>query len=335
MPKEITHILFASEVLNKLSQNSQKLSNILSVETKSYKFGSVATDSFYYSIKTPFETNYFQWGDLVHGAEGNHTTEALLQTLKNLKHNQTDHNFSSHLAFITGFISHIALDVNFHPYVYYFSGNYYDPSEEEKINSMMRHRIIESWIDLYLLDRKGLSIKKFLDTKEIFSNHKTNLNNLKYLSHFYKFNFKTERDLYVFLKKGYYIQAFLNRKIINNHYIYKAIKPINKRLNNKLRDYLSLFYANDLSKIPNHIVDFKEYIHPVTGESFEGNIHVIWNDALDMAIQFFNEIEKYIWGNGSFEELQEIIKGYSLDVGLEGVKVHDSKHFSPWDLELH
>jgi hypothetical protein len=335
MPKEITHILFASESLKKITTNSKKLSNILSVESDSYKFGAVATDSFYYSIKTPFEKDYFQWGDLVHGAEGNDTTESVLQALKNLKNNPKDEQFNSRLAFITGFISHIALDVNFHPYVYYFSGNYYDPLEVEKVNAMMRHRLIEAWIDLYLLNKNNLSLKTFKDIKKVFSNHKVNLDSLKFLSHFYKFNFKIEKDLFMFLKKGYFIQATLNRKIINNYALYQLLKPINKLLDNKLRDYMSLFYPNDISNIPDYIVNFEKYSHPVTGDIFEGNINVIWNDALDMSNSFFNEIENYIWGNGSFEQLKQVIKGYSLDVGLEGIKVHDSKFFSPWELELH
>ena len=110
------------------------------------------------------------------------------------------------------------------------------------------------------------------------------------------------------------------------------VRLLNDIFDNKLRAYLALFYSFDFSKFPKYIIEFGSFKHPVTGEEFSGNLDDLWNNGVNLSTKFLSAVNDYIFQNGSKEQLKEIIKGYSLDVGLVGVKVHEVKHFAPWQL---
>ena len=59
-------------------------------------------------------------------------------------------------AFLLETISHIAADVQFHPVVYYFTGNYHDPDPRERIRAQGRHRLFEVYLDSWLRPRVKL-----------------------------------------------------------------------------------------------------------------------------------------------------------------------------------
>ena len=54
-------------------------------------------------------------------------------------------------AFVCGFLSHMALDIVFHPWVYAVTGPYYDADPVRQANSQMCHRLVKSWLDLAML----------------------------------------------------------------------------------------------------------------------------------------------------------------------------------------
>ena len=334
MPKEINHIFFADQSLAELKKTGESLFfSLLEKELSFFHFGSIATDTFYYSLKIPFfEKNYFQWGDLVHGAEGNDTSISLINALTYLKNNKNDPDFTKKLAFIAGFFTHFTMDVNFHPFVYYFSGNYYDEEPSERVNAAMRHRIIEGWMDLHILNNNKVLLHEFEAINHIHANKEDNFKMLEFIAKFYSETWETKVDIFKFLKKGYFIQMLLNKVFFKNKTLFDLARTLNDIFDDKLRGHLALFYPKDFEKMPNYIVNFDKFQHPVTGEEFNGSLDDIWNNSLKLSLSFLTAIEKYVFTNSSLEELKKVIKGYSLDVGLEGVKVHDVKYFSPWKL---
>jgi hypothetical protein len=334
MPKEITHISFADETVNELrNSGAEQFSSLLSGNAEYLHFGSIAVDTFYYSIKIPFfEKNYFPWGDLVHGNEGNDTSLALIDMLEILKNNQDDPLFAQKLAFTCGYLTHMAMDINFHPYVYYFSGNYYDESISKQIDAQMRHRLIESWLDLYILETKAIKLKDYKAIKNISKNSDTNLKMLEFLGLSYAKAWETETDIFQFLKKGYFIQMILAGKLFKEKTFSDLIRMVNDIFENKLRAILALFYPVDYIEIPKFIIEFEKFRHPVTGEEFKGNIHDIWNNGIKLSTDFLTAVNNYIFAGWDKEQLKSVIKGYSLDVGLVGVRIDDVKHFAPWQL---
>ena len=327
MPKEITHIAFSDISLEQI-KDTETAKNIIKSKN-SFHFGSLAVDSFYYNIKLPIiDKDFFQWGDLVHGAEGNNPFIPIYAALKDLKENKEDNLFSDKLAFISGYLTHCAMDINFHPYVYYFSGNYYDPDKEESINAQMRHRIIESWIDLHIIKtRENYHTKSAC---KVFKNDHLNLQLLNFLCRHFAQAWKTDqKGIFNFIKRGYFIQKISNG-LYDNKIMKDYVKYLNDLSKNKLRAYLALFYP-DTFDIPNYIIDFGTFKNPVTGEEFNSSFDILWQDSLKLSTDFLNAIDKYIFSDDE-QILFNVIKGYSLDVGLIEVPVKEVKYFSTWDI---
>lgn len=196
MPKEITHILFSDETFDKLKLDKNRLSEIISSNLDFYHFGCVGVDSFYYNIKLPFiDKEFVQWGDFVHGADGNDTALAFRNCADYLKKNLNEPSFDKKLAFIAGFITHIAMDINFHPYVYYFSGNYYDGEYPKRVDAMMRHRLIEAWIDLFMLNRKNIDLHEFDSMIRIENNKKDNYEIIEFICKFFAEAWETDKEM--------------------------------------------------------------------------------------------------------------------------------------------
>ncbi len=327
MPKEITHIAFSDISLEQIKNT--EVGNCINNSKNSFHFGSLAVDSFYYNIKLPIiDKKFFQWGDLVHGAEGNNPFLPIYSTLKYLKDNKEDKLFSDKIAFISGYLTHCAMDINYHPYVYYFSGNYYDPDKDESINAQMRHRIIESWIDLYIIKTRN----KY-DTQSayrVFEPDKLNFNLLKFIcEHFSKTWEADEKEVFNFIRRGYFIQK-LSNALYDNKMMKNYVKIINDLSKNKLRSYLALFYPDNYD-IPDYIINFGTFKNPVTGEEFNSSFEILWKNALKLSTDFLNAVDKYVFNNDE-SILFEVIKGYSLDIGLIEVPVKEVKYFSTWNI---
>lgn len=332
MPKEITHVIFSDKTLKNLDKNN-KLFNSISSNLDFYHLGAIAVDSFYYNIKIPFiDKDFHQWGDLVHGADGNDTALAFRNCATYLKENKNEPNFDKKISFICGFLTHMAMDINFHPYVYYFSGNYYDGEYSKKVDAMMRHRLIESWIDLYILDKNNIDLNEFDSIDKIEKNQAENYQMFRFLCGFFAKAWNTDKDLFPSFKRGYHIQMFLNNVLVKNKSIFSFFRTLNDVFDNKLRDYLALFYPEKFQEMPDFIVNFDKYKHPVTGEIFHGTVDGLFNNAIELSTSFLTAINDYVFEDLEKTAFDHILKGYSLDVGLEGVNVEKVKYFSPWSI---
>jgi len=137
MPKENTHAAFAYSVLDQLSGSALK--QALSAHLDVYLLGAISPDTFYYSP-------YSGVSEHLHGKTGNPTNELLPDLLQNRREMRD-------VAFACGYLTHCALDITFHPMIYYLSGNYYDPDERLRAHAVYRHRHLETCMDLYLGNR--------------------------------------------------------------------------------------------------------------------------------------------------------------------------------------
>jgi hypothetical protein len=334
MPKEITHITLADETVKELGKNGETtFSRLLSEFSEFLHFGSIAVDTFYYSLKIPIlERDYFPWGDMVHGAEGNDTSLALIEMIDTLKENQDDPYFKQKLAFTCGYLTHMAMDINFHPYIYYFSGNYYHEIMSEQIDAQMRHRLIESWIDLYILEQRSIRLKDYTAIENIRKNNEINLKLLELLAQSYSKIWQPKQDIFKFLKKGYFLQMLLSGTLFKNKAFTDFVRWVNDIFDNKLRSVLALCYPFNYQEIPKYIIEFEMFKHPSTGEEFRGSLRDLWQNSIGLSAEFLTAVNDYIFADGNKEKLKSVIKGYSLDVGLVGVKVQDVRHFAPWQL---
>ncbi len=333
MGKEISHILMAEEAARSLdTPGTDPLASILTGFSPAFHFGSIAADTFFYGIRVPFlEKKHDCCGDMIHGSGGNDTSLPILRMLHDLRNNRRDRFFHEKLAFVCGFLTHVALDTVCHPCIYYFSGNYHHENAEERIRAVTRHRLIESWLDLFVLRKASLSIDSCRHMETIRRNSPLNLELLRFFFDAFEQTANIDGSLWKFLRRGYNVQMLLN-SAFPNVFWGKLVGTVNRTLGGRLSTFMALFYPWDYREIPPEVFDYEYYRHPVTGEEFPGDFNALWNKALLRSLEFLEAVRGYIYGDGNPHRLGEVIKGYSLSMGLVGVPVSEAGYFNTMSL---
>ena len=328
MGKEISHILMAEQSAHSLEDPGRDpLAALLRDFSPAFHFGSIAADTFFYGIKVPFlEKKYDCCGDMIHGAEGNDTSLPLLSMLQDLRNNRHDRLFREKLAFACGFLTHIALDTVCHPCIYYFSGNYHHESVEERVKAVTRHRLIESWLDLFVLRKASITIENCLFMETIRRNTPLNLELLRFFFESFERTASVDGYLWKYLRRGYNVQMLLN-SMFPNAFWGKMVGTANRALKGKLNTFMALFYPWDYREIPPEVFDYEYYLHPVTGEELPGGFNQLWESAGKRCLEFLEAVREYIYGDGDQERLGRVLKGYSLSTGLVGVPVSEAGYF--------
>jgi len=134
MPKENTHLHFAYNLLEDFQ--GQTILKDVSEHLYHYFLGSIIPDTFYYGNSPSLR----RISETFHGKEGNLTNTTIIQVLEKAEDPKD-------LAFILGYITHCALDITFHPVIYYLSGNYHDESPEKRAKAVYLHRHLETCLD--------------------------------------------------------------------------------------------------------------------------------------------------------------------------------------------
>jgi len=278
MPREITHYQIAKEVSKQLD---------LSVDDNILKFSSIFHDILYY-----YEgSNEFikKIPDKFHGTNKENSFDLIKIILKKLENYNNQVTVNS---FIIGLITHIFTDANFHPLVYYFTGNYYDKNYLKRKFAAKRHRNFEILIDIYFC---GNDLKKLKEIK-----YNKILNN------------EIQHILYYILDS--------NTPFLSNDILFDIINSYRNFIS-KRQKYLMPFVGNLLFslKYPKKIENNKEftYKHPVTGKEQKSTLDYLKEKSINESIKFYNNI------NTITNSL-----GISLETGLELSSVNEMKHFS-------
>lgn len=289
MPKDNTHIYFADKIIKKY--HPEEYISIIKKNINYYYLGSIFPDTFYYSDKISEE----RISDHIHGKDGNPTNRIIFDFLEHAKKNKSERE----LAFILGFISHFALDIVFHPVVYYLSGNYHDKDSAKKNQAIYLHRHLETYLDKKI--NNNYKIDKLLNTGL--------LKNFKLLD-IYKDKFEVtfyniER---IFTKQIKYNILFRNK------YIYYILLILNKLRILKNKKDLALFYENikiDKRFLPEKI----KYLDLVTGEEKETSLKDLFEKSFLFAVDMLGAAFKYYNNQITWGQCSDIIKGESLNTG--------------------
>ncbi len=283
MPKENTHVFFASGLLRDIPDTA--LRELLESNREYYFLGSFIPDTLYYSRRPDI-------ADTLHGKAGNLTNEPVLDMLEHKKDRRD-------LALCLGYISHCALDITFHPVVYYLSGDYYDPDPARREHACYMHRHIETSLDVFI--RNPLRIHKLLQAGL--------LNGLcfeRIVSEKFSITLKEiRRALHTQLlmnglfttRTGYMICSVLCRLGLIPD---KTIK--------------GLFYAN-LGHEPAIDLSAIHYRDILTGEERQTTPDQLFMQATSRAVAMLTGAYRYSLGMISKEELIRDIPGESLNTG--------------------
>lgn len=331
MPKEITHIHIAEKILNALPESVQL---ILKQNQSSYYFGSIAPDIFYYdvaNIKNRTIESRIEWGEIIHGRYGNDTMLHLIYILDQIRANKSDNsrNSTNHrnsilLSFVCGFLTHIAADTIFHPYIYSVTGNYYDQNQTEHKASIARHRLFETCLDQHILKQREISLADFK------LNQWFNLNELEKptILNMYADSLQIANDLHLNSKLmrrivyRCYRKTCLITQVFQNRPASKVLIKLNRRLNGRLSGAANAVYGDQVVLIP--FESLPNTPHPVTGEELKGgNVLNMVNQSIKRGVDFANASFLYVKGQTSLSSLRQKLRPYSLNNGLERVATDD------------
>lgn len=319
MPKEITHLIVADEVLSALpKQESRELIR----NRHLYDLGSTAPDLFYYDLPFPFEvlasTEIFS--ERIHGKSGEDNMAHVLWMLGELKERPVEGGF----AFIAGYLTHTASDAVFHPMVYSMTGNYYAEDAQERKRSRARHRVLETSLDLYLLERRGMSIDQF----DLPSRCRPQRGDLEILTNLYarslRVTFDPEFPLEAGIRRALYKSRLMIRFMVSK-IITRLLWGANRLLSFRMNDFVNLFYPPKRSAIA--FETRAKTPHPVTGRPYNRSVEKLMKASVKNAVHSIRSARAYLEGRISRRQIEKILAPFSLNNGLVQTPVSAMKHF--------
>jgi len=328
MGKEISHILCAEQTSQALEGSaSDGFLSLLRDHARAFHFGSIAADTFFYSVRIPFTSkNTPSCGDMIHGAGGSDTARPVHEMLKALRDAPNDPLFGEKAAFAGGFLTHIALDSILHPYVYHVSGDYYADCPVERQQAQVRHRLIEAWLDLHLLRQTSRDLAGCAWLVDIRRNRAVNGELLKFFCTACEKALEIESSCLRDLVRGYRVQMALNAAFVKAP-VARLVRRADRILAGRLGTFHALFYPRWQNEIPREITDFNSFLHPVTGVKTEGGIQALWGEALERSGTFLASLDRFLFSGGDDDELRSSVQGYNLSTGMVGVTMRGAVHF--------
>jgi len=328
MGKELSHILCAEQTARGLGGSAgDSLRPILRECSEAFHLGSIAADTFFYAVRMPFESGGSPcYGDLLHGRDGADTSAPIHEMLRVLRDTPHDPLLREKTAFLCGFLTHIALDSVLHPFVYHRSGDYYAECPRERQNARVRHRLIEAWIDLYLIEQSSLDLSGCSFLQNIRRNGHVNKELLRFFFASCVSAIGVDSTAWRYLLRGYRVQMTLN-SAFRQARTERLVRRVDRLAGGRLKSFLALFYPHGFGEIPGEIVHFPKYHHPVTGEEHEGGLQRIWSQAVERGREFLESAGGFLFRRSTDIDVRRVIRGYNLSTGLVGISMAGAVHF--------
>ncbi len=326
MPKEISHIYFAEEIKKTLSSGIQK---IIDEHIHLYRYGSSSPDLFYYTLpsKKYQKLQNLDIGSKIHDDINN--LSPIYDLLKKAKKSNTEKN--KLFSFVCGYLTHVAVDTYFHPYIYSITGHYFHTDSKKQKEYQANHRLYETCLDLFILKEfYKVSIKDFRLKKRLFlKKHQESI--LKeyalsiYESFFKKNHFIDEKELI-----QYAYQCYKNQKRLVSLFLKKRLISFLKQLP-LLKEQTSLIALCYIEHYEYHQLNFwkLESIHPVSQKNINYHFSDITKLILNRGKQFIESAYRFVYTESlSFSDLCKKIPHYSLNTGMIRTPTTKMKYFN-------
>lgn len=334
MPKEITHIHVAEKIRERMPN---PLRSLLEKEDRPYSFGSMSPDLYYYDVRLPLEKKHsLELGEVIHGRYGNDNSvhvRWMLEQCVRIKE-ESPGSLEPLFAFLCGYLTHVAADTVFHPYVYSVSGNYYHPEPEERTRAEGRHRLFETMLDFHILQLRNQSLQDFRLLDRINpGNHKNSL--LQFFSQGMsnavdaKGHSMPEPTSIHWITERSYKRSRTMIGLFHNRPLLKGLRTINRRLNGKISHIANLGYIGthpargqlNFSALP-------PAPHPVTGDEYGGPVPNLIERSVQRGHDMLDVCWKRLSGEASQETAEKVLRPLSLNNGLEMTPTESMIHYS-------
>ncbi len=339
MPKEISHILFADDVESAVDAKTRRT---LAAHRSAYYFGSVAPDLFYYDVPLPGDAGQSaeKWGGIIHGKDGEDNNRHVLLMLDAIRdaaaaprgvsgrdpetHRPTLIN-DARLAFVCGYLTHVALDTFFHPLVYSVSGNYFHEDPAERRRAEARHRTFESCLDLFLLSEKGMQLGDFGLIQKLALPRRLRVDLVEFYAGALSQAYEPGYNLGPFAERAFRKSRWMTRLFVSRT-AFRFFSRIERLLGADWSHLLNLFYAEKEARGRVQFLSLPSVPHPVTGRPYPGNVHLLIDRARKRAVQFLRAATAYTRGRANRKETAQILKSYSLNNGIVRMPTERNVH---------
>lgn len=299
MPKDITHWAIATSALKNVP--SKRIKGVINDNYAAFLMGAVAYDIPYYSCGK-------YSGILAQKADELHCDKVWEPIINLIRGSADEANGIPDvlLSFVLGCISHIIIDSSYHPYIYYFTGNYYDKDIDKRNKAIAKHRQIESHLDLYYLQK--LHYAGPTSAKYIFSQLPGSIIS-EFLSLLY---FRNHADKHMEIAKDC-LHTYIKVQYLFNNTMVKCLLKLMGIVNTEMRKLSALFYPKTLA--PDYYRLFencRQYRHPSSGELITASLDTIYNKCIIDLIALFLKFDCC----KTQKEYVEVIHNFSL-ISLE------------------
>ena len=281
--------------------------------------GSQGPDPMYYNVFSKEGKDYRFYADRMHDTS---TQKLLINMVQYVKQHNTKDNYS----FLVGFLSHYALDVKIHPYVYYNVGVYKRNKPETHAYRGL-HLKFERSIDCVLIEEET---GKKAHKHKLYKTH-YNLKTIpedvaKIMGYTLKQTYGKDGGTEMFM-------VGVNKMSRNLRYF--VHDPLGfKKLVFKLIDR---FHDNDLLyqdiSIYNHIENYdyvnkqkKTWHHPITNEPSNKSVYELKEDALTFLLDIMSNVDDYLFKNKNIN-LEDVFLNLSFNSGIDCRYHDDMKYF--------
>ena len=287
------------------------------IDTNIAFLGSQGPDPLYYKS----ESKYHDIANNIH----RYNTRSFFSTMTNyVKENPSKTNYS----FLVGFISHYAMDVLLHPYVYHKVGVYKktDPNTHHMRGLHLR---FERAIDCLLIQKElKIPSRKMNLSKKYFpiKSPPKEVSDLIAYTLKKELNVANGFDIYTSSVKLMYLN--IKYMVTDRFGIKKQIYKLGD-LFSKQRDmfFSSLSLFNAVEDYDYHNDSKSVWHHPLLEETYTKTVEDLFNEAKAFALQIITEVDKYI-NHNQVVNLDEVFTDLSLNNGTLCELGMDFKYFN-------
>lgn len=301
--------MIASEILDRL--DNDPLRRLIRRHAAAYYLGAIAPDLKYYDVlglgKFAHVSN--QLHDLVETRDSG----LIFKMLAKLESGSgtKDEIF----AFILGYITHAVSDSVFHPMVYYFTGNLYDPDPRQSERSMNSHIRFETMLELFLFRSAGKSLLDFSPSLLCRAAPSSRRSIFSFFAGFLaKECNEDENELLSTLNRSYRLFLRLT-SWFPKPYLYYLAKVANLLSIGRLQKYIGTFhppYRRSPDPLFAGTIEFK---HPFTGEAILTSVKMLNSKAVELGARCLSAAHETYLGGGYPEQLQALLGSKNMNTG--------------------
>lgn len=287
MVYENTHLWAAEKAGRQISDNPIK--QIITARIDHFHLGAIFPDTLFYSKASGRR----EIAELLHGSGGVPTNQFVFRLLGRARRSQDD----KCLAFVFGYLTHMAMDMVFHPAVFYYSGYKSHGSADQMADSQYLHWHYETAIDRHFNDTVSLdrvirpAVLEDLDIASVLDlSPKDILDSLERQMAFFKRNHSRALHMACRILAGL---GLVEKKIVAG------------------------FYAN-LDTEPRQLPQKLRYKDIISGENREDTLDALMDRGIARGLRMIGSAYEYYCRKIDRTACERVVVGDSLDTGRPG-----------------